>query len=106
MIFSFPELSKRAFMEYFTLMRTPAYECHVRQQLTEEQARHTHLMERIRLTEQSISKLHAEGTDLLKRFTRRLGIHISTPSAFFAQARKLIKHHHVLEGKITEFRKQ
>ncbi|CAH8289647.1 unnamed protein product, partial [Schistosoma turkestanicum] len=35
-----------------------------------------------------------------------LGILITTPAAFFAQARKLIKHHHALEEKIAEFRKQ
>ncbi|TGZ68637.1 hypothetical protein CRM22_004162 [Opisthorchis felineus] len=102
----FLELSKRVFMDHFGMLQSPAYASTVRQQLELEQARQAKLLEHTRSTEQAIAKLHADGTELLHRFTKRLGILISTPSAFFAQARKLIKHHHMLEAKISEYRKQ
>ncbi|KAF6778290.1 hypothetical protein AHF37_02305 [Paragonimus kellicotti] len=100
------ELSKRVFMEHLVLLRSPAYATTVRQQLAAEQARHAELLEVTRSTEQAIARLHADGTELLRKFTKQLGILVTTPSAFFAQARKLIKHHHALEAKIADFRKQ
>ncbi|KAA3679714.1 uncharacterized protein DEA37_0004755 [Paragonimus westermani] len=100
------ELSKRVFMEHLVMLRSPAYATTVRQQLAAEQARHAELLEVTRSTEQAIARLHADGTELLRKFTKQLGILVTTPSAFFAQARKLIKHHHALEAKIADFRKQ
>ncbi|THD24198.1 histone H3-K79 methyltransferase [Fasciola hepatica] len=100
------ELTKRVFMDHLATIRSPAYVDLVRQQLAVEQARQAELLARKQTLEENIKRLHADGCDLLRNFTKRLGILISTPSAFFAQARKLIKHHHMLEDKIAEFRNE
>ncbi|CAL8082721.1 unnamed protein product [Calicophoron daubneyi] len=100
------ELSKRVFMDHFAMLRSPMYASNLRNELSLEKARQADLIKRTQALEDTITKLHADGTELLRSFTKRLGILISTPSAFFAQARKLIKHHHALEAKINEFRKQ
>ncbi|CAH8587888.1 unnamed protein product [Heterobilharzia americana] len=100
------ELTKQAFMDHFAMLQSPAYASTIKSELERERNRQTELLKHTKALEQSIAKLHADGTELLNRFTKRLGILITTPAAFFAQARRLIKHHHALEEKISEFRKQ
>ncbi|KAK4468755.1 hypothetical protein MN116_007929 [Schistosoma mekongi] len=100
------EMTKQAFMDHFTMLRSPAYTSTIQSELERERSRQAELLKQTEFLEQSIAKLHTDGTELLNRFTKRLGILITTPAAFFAQARRLIKYHHVLEEKISEFRKQ
>lgn len=100
------EMTKQAFMDHFTMLRSPAYTSTIQSELERERSRQAELLKQTEFLEQSIAKLHTDGTELLSRFTKRLGILITTPAAFFAQARRLIKYHHVLEEKISEFRKQ
>nr|CAH8863304.1 unnamed protein product [Trichobilharzia regenti] len=100
------ELTKQVFMDHFAMLQSPAYSSTIQSELERERNRQTELLKHIKVLEQSIAKLHTDGAELLNRFTKRLGILITTPAAFFAQARRLIKHHHALEEKIAEFRKQ
>ncbi|CAH8606141.1 unnamed protein product [Schistosoma curassoni] len=100
------ELTKQAFMDHFAMLHSPAYASTIQSELEREHNRQAELLKHTKFLEQSIAKLHSDGTDLLNRFTKRLGILITTPAAFFSQARRLIKQHHVLEEKIAEFRRQ
>ncbi|CAH8590280.1 unnamed protein product [Schistosoma intercalatum] len=100
------ELTKQAFMDHFAMLHSPAYASTIQSELEREYNRQAELLKHTKILEQSIAKLHSDGTDLLNRFTKRLGILITTPAAFFSQARRLIKQHHVLEEKIAEFRRQ
>ncbi|KAH9581626.1 Histone-lysine N-methyltransferase, H3 lysine-79 specific, variant 2 [Schistosoma haematobium] len=93
-------------MDHFAMLHSPAYASTIQSELEREHNRQAELLKHTKFLEQSIAKLHSDGTDLLNRFTKRLGILITTPAAFFSQARRLIKQHHVLEEKIAEFRRQ
>uniref|UniRef100_A0A0V0J9F8 Histone-lysine N-methyltransferase, H3 lysine-79 specific n=1 Tax=Schistocephalus solidus TaxID=70667 RepID=A0A0V0J9F8_SCHSO len=96
------ELTKRVFMDHLAAMRTPEYAQLVRAEMQREEARRDALQERVRTLEEAIRRMHSEGSSLLTNFTKRLGILITTPAAFFAEARKLIKQHRALEEKISE----
>nr|VZI47511.1 unnamed protein product [Spirometra erinaceieuropaei] len=96
------ELTKRVFMDHLAAMRSPEYAQLVRAEMQREEARRDALQERVRTLEEAIRRMHSEGSSLLTNFTKRLGILITTPAAFFAEARKLIKQHRALEEKISE----
>ncbi|VDN15550.1 unnamed protein product, partial [Dibothriocephalus latus] len=101
-VYIIAELTKRVFMDHLAAMRSPEYAQLVRAEMQREEARRDALQERVRTLEEAIRRMHAEGSSLLTNFTKRLGILITTPAAFFAEARKLIKQHRALEEKISE----
>lgn len=56
------------------MLHSPAYASTIQSELEREHNRQAELLKHTKFLEQSIAKLHSDGTDLLNRFTKRVSL--------------------------------
>ncbi|VUZ55504.1 unnamed protein product, partial [Hymenolepis diminuta] len=83
-------------------MRCPQYLDMLRESIKREEIRRSELMGQMAKLETSLTKMRAQGREQFKDIMERFGILENGPTAFFIEARQLIRFHRDLESKLTE----
>nr|CDS26561.1 histone h3 methyltransferase [Hymenolepis microstoma] len=83
-------------------MRCPQYLNILRESIKREEIRRSELMGQMTKLEASLNEIRAQGREQFKDIMERFGVLESGPTAFFTEARQLIRFHRNLELKLTE----